>query len=70
MGFKTKSPSRAAKTLNVIATVNAAPQPWDLAMRAAIGTSNEPAHLVVYSVPLLAAAYFEPEVPPGRREAG
>src|ERR1700735_2286282 len=64
MGFRTKSASRAATTLNVIATVNTVPQPWDLAMMAAIGTSNEPAPLAVYSMPLLAAAYFDPNVSP------
>jgi hypothetical protein len=64
MGFNTKRGSRAAKTLNVIAAVNTAPKPWDLAMRAAIGTGDEPAPLAVRSIALLAAAYFEPNVPP------
>jgi hypothetical protein len=64
MGFNMKSASRAAKTLNIIATRKTAPQPWALAMKAATGTSNEPAPLAVYSMPLLAAAYFDPNVSP------
>src|SRR5580692_12178243 len=64
MGFSTNNASSAAMMLNDIATANTADQPCDFEMPAAMGTSNAPAPLAVYSMPLFAAANFEPKVSP------
>ena len=64
MGLSTNTASTAATTLNVIAIANTADQPCAFEMSAAYGTSSAPVPLAVYSMPLLAAANFEPKVSP------